>query len=86
MAAFIFKDDGDTAADITFWNRRESRWQADLTRSCIYPTMKGAQPVLQRLFNSQHTDHFEPLQDWLGAHCLADFASHDYQKFRIPFG
>jgi len=80
MAAFIFIDD---RAGIRFWNRRERRWQDYLTNSCIYPTMKGAQRVLERKFNSSETDHFRPLKDWMGAHCLADFAAHDYRKSRI---
>ena len=80
MSAFIFIDDID---GIRFWNRRKKEWQEYLTKSCVYPTMKGAQPVMERMFNSSVTDHFRPLNDWLGCHCLADFAAHDYRKSRV---
>jgi len=86
MAAFIFIDDGDRADEIRFWNRRKRCWQEHLTNSCIYPTMKGSQRTMEKLFNSNVTDHFRPFRDWIGSHCLADFAKHEYEKSRIRFG
>lgn len=86
MAAFIFIDDRDSTNKIQFWNRRKKCWQDHLTRSCVYPTMTGAQRTLQKLFNSDVTKDFRPLRDWIGAHCLADFADHGFDKIRIRFG
>ena len=85
MAAFIFIDDRNSVSGIQFWNRRKKCWQDYLTRSCVYPTMTGAQRTMQKLFNSDVTKDFRPLRDWIGAHCLADFAAHDYRKGRIRF-
>lgn len=84
MPYFIFKDDTDSADDIQFWNRRERRWQGYLTKSCVYSSRRGAEPVARRLFNTE-TDHFRPGEDWLGFHCLADFHRNGCRKSRIRF-
>jgi hypothetical protein len=71
-AAFIYMDD---KYGTRFWNRRKKAFQDHLTKSCVYPTFKGAERMSIKLFNSYLTDHFRPLNDTLGAHDLADFAA-----------
>lgn len=36
-----------------YWNRRKNEWQLDLTSSCYYPTVRGA----NRIYMGMAKDH-----------------------------
>jgi len=40
---YIYHDELDSG--LVYWNRRERRFQSYLTKSCLYPTFKGASRV-----------------------------------------
>ena len=50
---YIATNDDSFGYDTTsYWNRRAKRWQAYLTKACIYPTCNGAKRVFENISNN----------------------------------
>jgi|GEM_PF-5459270 hypothetical protein len=47
---YIATKDFSLGYDTThYWNRRAKRWQAYLTKACVYPTCNGAKRIFKKI-------------------------------------